>query len=94
MKLYYAPGACSLAVHMALREVGVAFDLVKVMTGGGPGFTTEMIDLYIYRYAFGGMAGIPRMGYASAAGILFGMIVFAISLLFGWLIRITNKRSA
>ena len=30
MKLYYAPGACSLAVHIALREAGCKFVIERV----------------------------------------------------------------
>jgi glutathione S-transferase len=33
MKLYFSPGACSLAPHIVLREINAAFELVAVDTG-------------------------------------------------------------
>lgn len=45
MKLYFTPGACSLAPHIALREAGLAFDLEQVdlaakKTKSGEDYTT------------------------------------------------------
>lgn len=44
MKLYYAPGVCSLAVHIALREAGIPHtleqvDLASKQTASGGDFT-------------------------------------------------------
>ena len=33
MKLYYSPGVCSLSPHIALREAGIDFELIKVDIG-------------------------------------------------------------
>ncbi|MFE5323157.1 carbohydrate ABC transporter permease [Paenibacillus sp. NPDC056579] len=67
------------------------FDLVKAMTDGGPAFKTDMVDVYIYRYAFSGK-GEARVGFASAAGVLYGMAVMLISLILGLLVKLSGGR--
>lgn len=54
------------------------FNLVVAMTGGGPGYATEVPILHIYRAAFGGS---PDFGYASALSIVFGLLLFGVSMI-------------
>ncbi|MEF3304704.1 carbohydrate ABC transporter permease [Paenibacillus sp. GYB003] len=68
------------------------FDLVKAMTEGGPAFATDMVDLYIYRYAFSS-AGEARVGFASAAGIFYGIAVLLISLLLGAFVKLAGGKA-
>lgn len=65
------------------------FAIVQTMTGGGPYFSTQVIETYIYQTAFATQStgGVPRLGYASAAGCLFGISVMVIALLQGWFAR-------
>lgn len=44
MKLYYSPGACSLASHIVLRESGLAFDLLRTSTKTH--VTADGVDFY------------------------------------------------
>jgi len=54
------------------------FDLILTLTGGGPSFATEVMEVYIYRWAF--TASIPRLGFASAAAVIFGLATMLLAL--------------
>ena len=55
-----------------------AFDIIYVMTEGGPGRSTELMSLFGYRIAFVGW----RMGTASAFALILFYIIVAISTFF------------
>jgi glutathione S-transferase len=61
MKLYYSPGACSLAPHIAMRELGIPVELMKV-------------DLKAKQYDGGDYKQVNAKGYVPAvdtpAGVL------------------------
>jgi multiple sugar transport system permease protein len=76
---YLRPFAIVISLITAVSALRV-FDLVQTMTAGGPFFSSEVMEVYIYRNAFSVQGGTPRLGYASAAGVLFGLSVMLIAL--------------
>jgi len=76
-----------------LREVGAVilflailgslqvFDLVLVMTGGGPYYASEVVSTYIYHFAFtpAAVQAQANVGYASAAAFFMGVLVMGLT---------------
>lgn len=73
-------------------EATNVFDLMLTLTGGGPFYGTEVIDIFIYRNAF--TSNIPRLGYASAAAIFFGVCVAAAAAVQFLVVARLRRRSA
>jgi ABC-type sugar transport system permease subunit len=69
------------------------FALVQSMTQGGPYYATQVIEVFIYQTgsASENSGGVPQLGYASAAGCLFGLAVMVIALLQLWAVKRANN---
>lgn len=69
------------------------FALVQSMTQGGPYYATQVIEVFIYQTGFASenSGGVPQLGYASAAGCLFGLAVMVIALLQLWAVKRGNR---
>jgi multiple sugar transport system permease protein len=77
---------------LTVEDTFRAFDLMQTMTGGGPFFSTEVIEIYIYRWAFA--ASIPQLGFASAAAVLFGLFVMLIGAFQLWAVYAARRQRA
>jgi multiple sugar transport system permease protein len=81
--------ASSTAIVLLLRstEIFRAFDVVYVLTGGGPGRSTEVLGILLYRIAF----GEGNFGMAAALAIIISLLGMVIGGLFLQLIRTETR---
>ncbi|GAA1517465.1 sugar ABC transporter permease [Kribbella lupini] len=81
-----------LVVSLGLLNGFKAFDIIYVMTGGGPNHGSEVLGTYLYSLAFGSTSGsIPQLGYASAFSVV-TMILCTIAVIAQlWLTRRTDR---
>ncbi|WP_324651880.1 sugar ABC transporter permease [Georgenia sp. H159] len=73
-----------IAVMFRAIEAFRQFDLVYVLTNGGPGVSTETLSFHVYKVAFLGF----RTGAASAYGILMVLVVIVLAQFY---LRYLNK---
>ena len=67
-----------IAVRAAIRAIDAlkSFDVIYVITLGGPGTASETINIFLYQTAF----AYYHIGYAGAVTLVFFVIIIAISL--------------
>lgn len=72
-----------LMVGILFRVIDLSkvFDVIYILTRGGPGISTETLSLYTYTMGF----SFLKMGYASALGmVLFGIILVLALIIIRW----------
>lgn len=72
-------------IFFIVTSVGVGFNVVYMMTKGGPNRATEILPTYMYKLSFGGDG---RFGYASAIAVMILLITSTIALI---IMRVTKR---
>ena len=67
-----------IVVALVIRTIDAlkAFDIIFVISNGGPGTASETMNIYLYLEAF----SFYDMGYAAAMTVVFFIIILLISL--------------
>jgi len=79
-----------VATLLRLIDALKTFDIIYTMTGGGPGFSSETLNVFSYQQAFQYFS----FGYASSVLVVFFAIVLSISLVFTYVRREPPSRLA
>jgi ABC-type sugar transport system permease subunit len=77
------------AIFVIISTFTTVFPFVFTLTRGGPGYSTYLLDYYVYDSAF--FSG--SFGYASAVGIVLFIIVSAVCGFAFWLMRRDRNRA-
>ena len=77
-----------IIIVLTAQENIHAFGIVQAMTQGGPYFKSQVLEVFIYQTAFQPQSGgVPRLGFASAAGCFFGTATLIFALIQLWVVR-------
>jgi multiple sugar transport system permease protein len=87
IELYYLRPLLLLVLFFRIADVLRVFDAVYVLTGGGPGATTEFLSLYLYRVGF----RFSDLGQASALAVV---VMVAMTLLYSVISRFLPAEKA
>jgi multiple sugar transport system permease protein len=79
-----------LVITMAVVNSFTTYDIVQVMTGGGPYQSTETLAVTIYREAFGDW----KTGYSAALAIVLWVITLGFSIVYLWRTQQAPDRGA
>ena len=81
IELHYLRPLLLLILFFRIADVLRAFDHIFILTGGGPGTTTQLLSLYMYRIEF-------RFFDAGQAAALAVVVLISISLLYSFVTRL------
>lgn len=80
----------AFAASVVLNLIGglKLYDIIQVLTGGGPGYATNSVSTLIGRTYFGNQAA----GYAAAQGVVLFLVIVLCTLLLNWWFDRTRSR--